>query len=427
MKRFTIAPVPWSVLFGYTLALVVVDADARQISRLCARPHVRAYDLACYRYSGTSTNVMPPVRAARFAMSTLLLEAPTATSRAPLAGRAESSSHAKLFISYSRKDRSFVERLSEALKAGGQDAWVDLEDILPSEDWLNAVHSAIEAADAFVFVVSPDSVDPTSICEKEIDHAVAHNKRIILVVCRSVDTRAVRVPEAIRRLNWVFFIDPDGFQQSFEKLVAAIETDLEWVKQHTRLLERAVEWDAAKRDESFLLQKNDLAAAEVWLTLGPTKEPKPTALQTQYVIDSRTSATKRQRIALGGVSVSLVITMVLVVLAWSQRNKAVSEASIALARQLAAQAEMIGSDRPNLLQGGVLLAVESLKRYPTLEADQLLRQGLPLLPRAVGRPIKHHGPVQAVTFSPDGTRLRRQAGMEQRLSPKWSLASRSSP
>jgi len=100
------------------------------------------------------------------------------------------SGHAKLFISYSRKDRSFVERLSVALKASGQDIWVDLQDIRPSEDWLNAIHSAIEGADAFVFVVSFDSVDPTSVCVQEINHAVAHNKRIIPIVCRSVDTRA---------------------------------------------------------------------------------------------------------------------------------------------------------------------------------------------------------------------------------------------
>jgi WD40 repeat protein len=344
------------------------------------------------------------VRAGRFAVRNLLLEAPTATSRAPLTGSA-GNGHAKLFISYSRKDRAFVERLSEALKASGQDTWVDLKDILPSEDWLNAIRSAIEGADAFVFTVSPDSVDPASVCVKEIDHAVAHNKRIIPIVCRPVDTRAVRVSEAIGRLNWVSFIDADGFELSFEKLVAAIETDLEWVKQHTRLLERAVEWDAAKRDDSFLLQKNDLAAAEVWLTLGPTKEPKPTAMQTQYVIDSRTSATKRQRLALGAVSVGFVITIALAIFAWFQRNEAVSEANIALARQLAAQAEVIGSERPNLLQSGVLLAVESLKRYPTLEADQVLRQGVPLLPRAVGRPIKHQGPVRGVAFSPDGTHL----------------------
>ena len=337
-------------------------------------------------------------------MGNLQLEPLAATSKVPSTGSA-GNGHAKLFISYSRKDRPFVERLSEALKAKGQDTWVDLRDILPSEDWLNAIRAAIEGADAFVFTVSPDSVDPTSVCAKEIDHAVAQNKRIIPIVCRAVDTRAVRVPESIGRLNWVPFLDADDFEQSCEKLIAAIETDLEWVKHHTRLLVRAVEWDAAKRDDSFLLQKNDLAAAEAWLAQGPTKEPKPTAIQTQYVIDSRTSATKQQRVRLGAVSVGLVVTAVLAILAWIQRNEAVSEANIALARQLAAQAEVTGSERPNLLERSVLLAVESLKRYPTLEADQILRQGVPLLPHAVGRQIRHQGPVQAVAFSPDGKRL----------------------
>jgi hypothetical protein len=113
----------------------------------------------------------------------------TTTSTAPATGSA-GNGHAKLFVSYSRKDRSFVERLSEALKASGQDIWVDLQDIRASEDWPNAIHSAIEGADAFVFVVSPDSVDPTSVCVQEIDHAVAHNKRSF----RSFAAPSIHVP-----------------------------------------------------------------------------------------------------------------------------------------------------------------------------------------------------------------------------------------
>jgi hypothetical protein len=84
------------------------------------------------------------------------VEEPLTTTSTALATGSAGNGHAKLFISYSRKDRSFVERLPEALKASGQDIWVDLQDIRPSEDWLNAIHSAIEGADAFVFVVSPD-------------------------------------------------------------------------------------------------------------------------------------------------------------------------------------------------------------------------------------------------------------------------------
>jgi hypothetical protein len=154
---------------------------------------------------------------------------------------------------------------------GGHDVWVDLEDIQPSDDWLNAIRAAIEGADAFVFTVSPDSVDPSSICGQEIDHAVRHNKRIIPIVCRAVDTRAVRVPEAIGKLNWLAFYDADGFDLSVKKLVATIEMDLDWVKRHTRLLER----DAAKRDSSFLLQGSDLAAAEKWLARGRPRNQSP--------------------------------------------------------------------------------------------------------------------------------------------------------
>ena len=333
------------------------------------------------------------------------MNTPAQPGSATLTAAGPGSAHAKLFVSYSRKDRSFVERLSEKLTAGGQDVWVDLEDIRPSEDWLRAIHSAIEGADACVFVVSPDSVDPTSVCAQEIEYAVTHNKRIIPIVCRAVDTRAVRIPEPIAKINWVSFVEPDGFQQSIVSLVSAIETDLDWVKQHTRLVERAVEWDAAKRDGSFLLQKNDLRAAERWLALGPTKDPKPTALQTQYVIDSRSSATRRQRLAFGALAGGLVLTIALAILAWFQRNTAVSQANIALARQTAAQAELIRNERPDLLERSVLLALESLERYPTLEADQVLRQTLPLMPHAVGHPMTHRGAVNAMAFDRDGGRL----------------------
>jgi hypothetical protein len=35
----------------------------------------------------------------------------------------------RLFISYSRRDAAFVERLRPALEADGNDVWVDTEDI----------------------------------------------------------------------------------------------------------------------------------------------------------------------------------------------------------------------------------------------------------------------------------------------------------
>jgi hypothetical protein len=65
---------------------------------------------------------------------------------------------ADIFISYSRKDKEFVRRLYEALKRRDREAWVDWQDIRPTEDFMQAIYGAIEGADTFVFVLTPDSV-----------------------------------------------------------------------------------------------------------------------------------------------------------------------------------------------------------------------------------------------------------------------------
>src|SRR5215468_10822872 len=107
-----------------------------------------------------------------------------------------------LFISYSRKDKDFVQRLDESLKSRGREAWVDWEDIRPTEDFMQAIHGAIEGVDTFVFVLTPDSV-ASVVCGREIAHAVAHNKRMVPIVARPVDDKAV--PEALAKLNWIFY------------------------------------------------------------------------------------------------------------------------------------------------------------------------------------------------------------------------------
>ena len=75
-----------------------------------------------------------------------------------------------LFISYSRKDREFVRALHDALRNAGREAWVDWEDIPLTADWMQEIHGAIEAADSFLFVISPDSV-VSEVCAREIEHA----------------------------------------------------------------------------------------------------------------------------------------------------------------------------------------------------------------------------------------------------------------
>jgi hypothetical protein len=88
-----------------------------------------------------------------------------------------------IFISYSRKDIDIARRIVEALAAQGLDTWIDWEDIPKTVDWEEEVYRGIEEADAFLFMISPDSVQ-SEMCNKEIAHAVKNGKRIIPIIIR---------------------------------------------------------------------------------------------------------------------------------------------------------------------------------------------------------------------------------------------------
>lgn len=93
---------------------------------------------------------------------------------------------AEVFISYSRHDSSFVHRLHDALRADGREVWVDFEGIPPSAEWMNEIHGAIEAAESFVYIITPHSA-ASAVCAQEVAHALEHNKRLIPVMRQDVD------------------------------------------------------------------------------------------------------------------------------------------------------------------------------------------------------------------------------------------------
>src|SRR5437899_394266 len=235
----------------------------------------------------------------------------------------------EVFISYSRKDKEFVRRLDEELKRRDREAWVDWEGIPPGDTWEKTIYGAIEATHTFIFVLTPDSI-AYEVCGREIAHAAANNKRLVPIVHR--DVAADRVPKSLGELNWIFFRDSDDFEEATDKLVSALDTDLTWVRAHTRLLTRAIEWDANGRNNSFVLRGEDLRAAEQWLAqAGAQKERQPTALQTEYIIASRKASARRQRITLGAVTFGLIVSIVLAVVAFFAEGKAKDQTKVAVA------------------------------------------------------------------------------------------------
>src|SRR6202048_149526 len=219
---------------------------------------------------------------------------------------------ARIFISYSRKDMAFVDRLEPALKTRGFEPLIDRAELFAFEDWWKRIKALIGRADTVVFVLSPDSV-ASDVALKEVIQAASFNKRFAPIVYRRVNDEAV--PEALRRLNFIFFDDATRFEASVNQLVEALRTDIDWGRQHTELSEAARRWTAGGRPRGLLLRSPVLDEAEHWIDSQPPGAPAPTDETLAFVSAGRRDARRRRLRAQA--SVLGVFTMTIIAaLAW---------------------------------------------------------------------------------------------------------------
>ncbi len=203
----------------------------------------------------------------------------------------------KAFISYSRRDLAFVDRLEPALNARGVEPLIDRRDIEKFEDWWSRIEQLIGQADAIVFVLSPHWL-ASNICLREVEYAAQLNKRLAPVVIGELGDAGT--PADLARLNYVFLRDADDFDEGLGDLVAALATDLAWIREHTRLGELSRRWEERHRPGSLVLRGDELEAAERWIAARPADAPLPTDLDRELITTSRGAATRRQRYWLAG-------------------------------------------------------------------------------------------------------------------------------
>ncbi|MGZ9166484.1 MAG: TIR domain-containing protein, partial [Anaerolineales bacterium] len=345
---------------------------------------------------------------------------------------------AKVFVSYSRKDSIVARKLIAALSSIQQDVWVDWEDIPPAVDWLEQIFRGIEGSEAFIFLISPDSI-ASEVCNVEVKHAVRNNKRIIPIVLRDVEPKTTT--EMIRKLNWTFIREQDNFDDGLAKVKIAIELDLPWVEEHNRLQARALDWDR-KKEPSLLLRGRDLRNARNMIAAATSKDPTPSDLQKTYIQQS--SRSERNRFIAGiATGIAILALIFLSYRAVQESNRAQSQEKIAVTNaekarqaQLAAEDErgkaenarddaeeqrkiaeeqrniaeaqrsaakaQIYQTQPGFLYVSTLLAVDSLQKLPAnKEAEEILRKNISLLPLPVSQAAQS-GIINSVEFSPDG-------------------------
>jgi WD40 repeat protein len=351
---------------------------------------------------------------------------------------------ADVFISYSRKDKAFVQVLHQALAESKYDAWIDWQDIPPTADWWAEIEAGIEAADAFLFVISPDSV-ASQVCNREVDYAVTNHKRFIPIMRREGFGRE-QLHSELSRHNWLYFREQDDFDSAFAALVDTLNTDLAYVKAHTRLLVKTLEWEHKQRRDDLLLRGDELTESERWVVdaIKSSSEPAPTEQQKAFIGKSREvenahgrliaagdKARRMVRLGAGILAGTIAIASVIGILtvrAFRQLEIAKTATQLEREGNLALQ-QMDDTPLDALLMAvrsgkalqGIVRPGQEVSDYPTTTPVIALRTILDNIQEQNKIRAHEGGAVEALSLSPDGT-LIATAGFPSAVVKIWNLA-----
>jgi WD40 repeat protein len=316
-----------------------------------------------------------------------------------------------VFISYARKDGEFADRIGEGLRKEGNKVWVDRLSIDGGDKWAEAIKSGIEAADNFVFVVTPDSLDPTRYCMKEVDYADEKHKRIIPVFPSPMDDSLV--PAKLAEWQRVLFHE-DDFEDGLRRLFSAVKADEKYVRDHTWLLNRAIEWGKHGHDPDFLLQGRSELDRGDGVVSQKRKKPSPSEEQKEYVRESKRA--RRRRIRFRAVLAFVVVAVVAllgyalvrVVRNWRQEER------------LKLSAELVNAARPlydNQYDLALLLMLAANDLADTSHARDGLLGALQHRPRLITSVRAHDRAVSSLAYRPHTSLL--AAGHEDGAVTLW--------
>ncbi len=126
----------------------------------------------------------------------------------------------KIFLCHSSGDKPEVKKLYDLLAQCGADPWLDVEKLLPGQDWNLEINKALDDSDVIMLCLSKASVDKEGYVQKEIrialDRALEMPEgRIFLIPARLEECE---LPYKIRSYQWVDLYTTTGMEKLFISL-----------------------------------------------------------------------------------------------------------------------------------------------------------------------------------------------------------------
>lgn len=193
-----------------------------------------------------------------------------------------------VFISYSSADADIARRLNDALQSQGKSTWFDQESIAAgTADFKQTIYRGIEASDNVVFILSPRSVN-SPYCKAEVDYAAQLNKRFVTILHHPV--KSADLHPQLAKVQWLDFSQQRGnFTTHFNHLIRTLDTDRAHVQNHTKWLQRSLEWQQKNQSDDLLLRGTECAIATEWLQEAQQhlKTPAVTKGQISFITASQ--------------------------------------------------------------------------------------------------------------------------------------------
>jgi len=127
----------------------------------------------------------------------------------------------RVFISYSRRDKTFAERLARDLDDAGLEVWIDFRQIIGGELWQNEIYRGIERSEFLIFCMSPASVESVW-CNREVAAAREQDKLIIPIMVKDAydDLKQSENLSWILDVHFISFVD--GYEQAYGQLLESL-------------------------------------------------------------------------------------------------------------------------------------------------------------------------------------------------------------
>lgn len=134
------------------------------------------------------------------------------------------SKKATIFISYAREDQVYALKVFSYLKSRGLNVWIDVECILPGQDWVHEINNAIDSSDYFVALISTRSLYKNGKVQKELTRALnkaeEYPKSAIYFILVLLEKCSID-DERLLQYHWLELYS--GWKRGIQRIIDAID------------------------------------------------------------------------------------------------------------------------------------------------------------------------------------------------------------